>query len=261
MPFTQTTAVPVYFETKAPADPAGTIVFAHGAGGNAGIWFNQLAYFAARYRVIAFDHRGFARTPLPDGALRVQHFRDDVLALLDEHDVERAHLVGQSMGGFTALRTTLDAPDRVQSLTLSATTGGIHNPNPTEAARNLTKSEGRNAGGVLQTMAAATARRPALMQLYESINCFNTKFSWANLAHLLSAEDVVAWETLADVQPSTLIIAGAEDPLFPAEMLATLVPHFKQARIEIVQDSGHSPYFEQPETFNQLLEAHVESCA
>jgi 3-oxoadipate enol-lactonase len=235
-----------------------TIVFAHGAGGNAAIWFNQMAHFATDYQCVAFDHRCFARSPCPSGKITVQDFRDDLLAIMDTLDIEQAHLVGQSMGGFTVLRTALDAPDRVSSLTLSCTSGGIKNPNPTPAMRNLTQATGNDSSGVKATMAQATFRKPALIALYEAINNFNTEFSWDKLKNLLGREDVVTFEHLAQVQCPTLFIAGAEDPLFPAALLESFVPHFKDAQIEVIQDAGHSPYFEQPELFNQRLQQHLQ---
>ena len=261
MPFTTTTPTPVYYEVAQPEAQNGsfeTLIFAHGAGGNAGIWFNQLAHFGQNYRAIAFDHPGFGRSPLPGNPRRVQRFRDDLLAIMDEQDIERAHLVGQSMGGFTVLRTTLDAPDRVRSLTLSATSGGIHNPEPpTDAARELTTSDGRGTAAIKATMSAATKNKPAMMQLYESINNFNINFSWSNLSTLLNADDVVQWEELANIKVRAQIITGAEDPLFPSSTLAGFVPHFADGHIEVVADAGHSPYFERPEEFNRILAAHI----
>ena len=248
----------LYYETKGERGDRPTIVFAHGAGGNAAIWFNQIAYFSENHQVIAFDHRLFGRSDAPASPPTVQQFRDDVLGLLDLHDIERAHLVGQSMGGFTALRTALDAPDRVASLTMSATSGGIINPKPTDAVKILTRSGDRNVGGVKDTMSNATKANAPLMQLYESINNFNVNFAWSKLSNLLGPDGVIALETLNNVSAPTLFIAGAEDPLFPADLLASYVPHFQQANIEVVADAGHSPYFEQPQLFNQLLEQHIQ---
>lgn len=253
MPFLDTRDVPVYYETKGEG-PA--LVFAHGAGGNAAIWFNQIAHFSDRYQVITFDHRCFGRTPVPDQTLSVHDFRDDLLALLDTLDIESAHLVGQSMGGFTVLRTALDAPDRTLSLTLSSTSGGIYNPDPPPSLRNLTT--GDNVEGVKATMSQATKSRPELMQLYESINNFNVNFDWAHLSTLLGKEDVVQHAELANVRARTLIIAGQEDPLFPVETLTSFVPYFNDGRIEVIANAGHSPYFEQPDVYNPILAAHLE---
>ncbi len=255
MPYLERADARIYFENSGAADGE-TIVFAHGAGGNAGIWFNQVAFFSPRFQTITFDHRCFARST-PQETVNVHEFRDDLLALLDDAQVERAHLVGQSMGGFTVLRCALDAPDRVATLTLSCTTGGIVNPNPTPAMQNLTSSSGRGQEGIKASMSRVTREKPALMQLYEAINNFNTEFSWEKLRTLLGREDVVQLEQLQDVACPTLIFAGREDPLFPPELLQSFIPHFKNADIEVVEDAGHSPYFEQAEVFNRRLEQHI----
>lgn len=256
MPVLQRDRAQIYYESKGQG-PA--IVFAHGAGGNAAIWFNQIAEFAGDYQCIAFDHRGFARSPAQGDALSVQDFRDDLLAIMDELDVAQAHLVGQSMGGFTVLRTVLDAPDRVSSITFSCTSGGIYNPQPTAAVKNLTASRDDDASGVQQTMSAVSQRNTALMQLYESVNNFNTEFSWARLSGLLGKGGVVQHNELAAVACPVLFISGAEDPLFPPEQLKAMVPHFPNGKIEIIENAGHSPYFERPDVFNQILRAHIRA--
>jgi 3-oxoadipate enol-lactonase len=241
----------IYYEDAGEGE---AIVFAHGAGGNAAIWFEQVAAFRDRYRCLTFDHRRFARSPAPPETLTVPQFRDDVLALLDHLDIESAHLVGQSMGGFTALRLALDVPERVKTLTLSATSGGLPNPAPSDAMRSLTSSRGRGTGGVIATMARRTAADPVRLALYEAINAFNTEFSWEYLRGLRGP----ALEDLDAVRAPVLFIAGAEDPLFPQALLESYVPHFADARIEVVEDAGHSPYFEQPAVFNRLLGEFLE---
>ena len=260
MPILERDNAQIYYEVYGNSESAlsaGSIVFAHGAGGNAAIWFNQIAHFAPQYQVVVFDHRCFARSPTQT-PLSVHQFRDDLLGIMDVLEIERAHLVGQSMGGFTVLRTTLDQPDRVASLTMSATSGGIKNPNPSPAFRALTTSSGRSTDGVKASMSAATASQPALMQLYESINNFNQAFSWEKLGTLLTPEDVVHYTDLKQVSTRTLFIAGNEDPLFPAEQLGPMAEQFPHGHLVVVEDAGHSPYFEQPNVFNQILAAHLE---
>ncbi|MBH80494.1 MAG: hypothetical protein CMQ49_08305 [Gammaproteobacteria bacterium] len=247
---------PIYYET---AGEGTAIVLAHGAGGNAAVWFNQIARFSREFQVIALDHRGFGRTPAPAEPFTANQLRDDLLAVMDAQNIEQAHLVGQSMGGFTALRTTLDAPDRVLSLTMSATSGGIVNPNPTPALQNLAGSSASDTSGFSTTMSQATQQRPELMQLYASIGAFNVQFEWSILSRLLAPGNAIGLEQLGAVQCPTLFLAGSEDPLFPPDLLATYVPHFGNASIQVVPDAGHSPYFEQPEAFNAHLARHLEA--
>jgi 3-oxoadipate enol-lactonase len=255
MPTVNSNGTPIYYESQG-GGPA--IVFAHGAGGNAAIWFNQIAHFSDRYQCISFDHRCFARSPADPDSVTIPNFRDDLLTIMDTLEVESAHLVGQSMGGFTVLRCALDSPDRVITLTMSCTPGGAVIPEPTEAVQQLGT---RGADGIKATMAKKTFENPALVQLYSAIQSFNTEFSFAKLKNLRRPEDVIEHERLAAVKCPTLFVSGREDPLFLPEQLSALVPHFPDARIEIVEDSGHSPYFERPDVFNALLESHIESAS
>lgn len=236
----------IWFESHGEG-PA--ILFAHGAGGNAAIWYQQVAFFAARgFRCITFDHRTFARSPAPAESISTPQFRDDALAVLDAAGVDKAHLVGQSMGGFTVLRLALDAPDRVLSLTFSATPGGLPNPAPTDAAANLTRTDENAGSGILRTMSKKSAGNAPLLQLYQAVAGFNLDFRMTSLRAL--AKNPVSLEEAAGLKCPVLFVAGREDPLFPAELLAGYVPHIPGARLLVIEEAGHSPYFEQPEAFN-----------
>jgi pimeloyl-ACP methyl ester carboxylesterase len=179
--------------------------------------------------------------------------------VLDAAGVAEAHLVAQSMGGWTALRMLLDVPERVLTATLSGTPGGLENRQPTESARNLTANDDRGSSGVMATMSKATAKDPVRMQLYQAINAFNTEFTMSSLKGLGGADFIIKREMVAEAAKPVLFIAGDEDPLFPAELLSSYVPWFPDARIEVVQDAGHSPYFEQPQVFNALLADFIEN--
>lgn len=261
MPYAESGGARIYYESQGSGE---AVLFAHGAGGNAGIWFEQVAAFSDRYQCIAFDHRTFARSPADPASINPVQFRDDALAVLDALDVRDAHLVAQSMGGWTCMRLLLDCPERVRSVTMSGTPGGLENRQPTESVRNLTRSGDKGAddqvsSGVLATMSKATARDPVRMQLYQAINAFNTEFSMASLRSITLPEFEISAAMVAGVEQPVLFIAGAEDPLFPSDLLSGYVPWFRDARIEVVKDSGHSPYFEQPAVFNALLADFLEN--
>ena len=252
MPTAQSAGAAIYYETSGEGS---ALLFAHGAGGNAAIWFQQTAHFAERFTCIAFDHRGFARSPAPPSTLTAAQFRDDALAVLDAEGVDRAHVVAQSMGGYTALRLALDAPDRVASVTLSGTSGGLPNEQPSEALKALVS--GNASAGIAATMAQATKADKPKMALYAAISAFNTAFSFAKLAGLVGS----GGPSLADagrIACPVLFVAGREDPLFSPSLLTSYVPHFPNARITVVEDAGHSPYYEQPEVFNALLDEFLD---
>ena len=80
--------VDIYYESHGNAK--NTIVLAHGMGGNAAIWFHQITEFYKDYRVIAFDHRYFARSSCPPEQFLPALFPDDVMAIMDQEEIESA---------------------------------------------------------------------------------------------------------------------------------------------------------------------------
>src|SRR5262245_33121085 len=116
----------LYFERHGPELGSGApvVLFAHGAGGNAMSWWQQVPAFADRYTAITFDHRAFGRSrDVEDGPGRMA-FGTDAVALLDYLEIERVHIVAHSMGGRTAMALLRLVRERLASLTLSGTNAG-----------------------------------------------------------------------------------------------------------------------------------------
>jgi 3-oxoadipate enol-lactonase len=107
----------LYFEE---AGSGSAILFVHEFAADYASWEPQMRYFARRHRCITYSARGYtpSETPAAD-AFTYQHFRDDALAVLDHLGIERAHLVGLSMGAYSSLQVGLLRPERVLSLTLA----------------------------------------------------------------------------------------------------------------------------------------------
>ena len=125
MPLVRRPQASIYYETSGEGPP---LVFAHGAGGNTLVWWQQVPHFARRYRVLTFDHRGFGRSACEAGAETARHFAGDLAAVLDDAGIDRAALVCQSMGGWTGLQLARAMPARVAALVLSGTPAGIMTP-------------------------------------------------------------------------------------------------------------------------------------
>ncbi|MDA0225602.1 MAG: alpha/beta hydrolase, partial [Proteobacteria bacterium] len=94
------------------------LIFAHGLGGNHLSWWQQVPAFAGRFTCVVFAHRGFAPSSCTSNPPDPADYPGDLAALLDHLAIERAHLVGQSMGGWTVIGFALAHPARVLSLTL-----------------------------------------------------------------------------------------------------------------------------------------------
>ncbi len=227
------------------------LVFAHGVGGNHASWYNQIAFFSRWYRVLAIDHRGFGNShDAPDGP-GAAAFVDDLAGLLDAIGIERAIVVAQSMGGSTCLGFALRHPERTLALVMADTSGGITAPG--RLADRM--AEQRRLTDDLSQADRVVSRRfqetqPALTRLYLEIASFNDTNRRNLRGRALAAPSS---EDLARLTMPVLFINGSEDVLNApdvAEMVCQLVPG---AEIALIQDAGHSAYFEKPEAFNHVL--------
>ena len=115
--------------------------------------------------------------------------------------------------------------------------------------------------GIKEKISKTSFEAASLVPLYSSIQAFNTEFSFSRLSNLSRQEDQVDKSRLKNMKVPVLLVSGEEDPLFLPEQLSELVPYFHDARIEFVANAGHSPYFEQPDIFNKLLQEHIGNCS
>lgn len=241
--------VPLYYTEAGTGEP---ILFCHGAGGNAASWFNQFGEFAKDYRCIAYDCRGFGRSTCTAEQLRVGEFAADALAVLDALAIDSAHFVCQSMGGWAGVRVALDHPERIRKLVLSDTIGGIALPSGIESLASVGK---RVADARLKVAAIAASyprKNPAGAFLYGQLSDFNRLPDVALGKALLADAALVPVERARRLRLPILIFSGTDDVLWPPAVLAELAATLPTAeRFEI--DSGHSPYFENPRVFNQVL--------
>ncbi len=115
--------VKLYYEEAGQGTP---ILFVHEFASDHRGWEPQLREFGKRYRVIAYSARGYTPSDVPASAdvYSYQHVMRDCVAVLDHLKIESAHIVGLSMGGYTALQVALNHPARVRSMTLAGTGSG-----------------------------------------------------------------------------------------------------------------------------------------
>ena len=249
--------VSIYYETRGDG-PA--VVFAHGMGGNAMSWWQQVPSFVRRHRVISFDHRGFARSPCPPEQFLPARFADDLLAILDQEGIERAALVCQSMGGWTGMGLARRAPERVSALVLCSTPGGVETPAIREARAQIAAGLAREGGAVRGNLALAPdypKREPEKALLYDQINGLNPGVPPDALARLGGPECLVEPADLKGFATPTLVIACEHDQLFPPKAIHDVAAAIPGAELYDFAGVGHSSYFEDPQAFNARVGAFV----
>ncbi|GAA4647450.1 alpha/beta hydrolase [Pontixanthobacter gangjinensis] len=229
------------------------LVFIHGAGGNAAVWFQQVEAFAPNHTVICIDLPGFGQTPARDGGFDPDRLDEVVLEVMDHAGVEKGTLIGQSLGGWFALRAALAAQERVEHLVLSCSMAGVaHGPAMQAFAAALQNigPEGLAEMTLSEQFEKASATKSFL---FRQITAFNPPPNPAAIGPLFAPSALLPEEQLAKIPFPVLMISGEDDPIWPPGSLAAMADNFPHAQQKVISGTGHSPYFERPKSFNRML--------
>jgi 3-oxoadipate enol-lactonase len=241
------------------------VMFLHGIGGRRQNFAAQLPVFAETFHAAAWDARGYGESDDYEGALEFSDFSHDMISVLDHFDVEKAHLVGQSMGGRISLDFYALFPDRVATLTLC----GVHASfgEFTEAQRRefvdrrsrpLT-DEGKTPADIAPALAShltAPDKNPEIYaQIVASISALHVG------SYIKTVEATTHYDRsgiLGEIEIPTLVVVGEHDALTSVEMKRDLASRIPGARFEIMADCGHMANMEQPQEFNRLVGGFLE---
>jgi 3-oxoadipate enol-lactonase len=249
----------IYYEAcgEGPA-----IVLVHGLGGNHAVWFQQVAYFAADHTVVTMSQRGFAPSGGDQTHYDVALLVSDLEAVMTAAGVSRAVVVGQSMGGWTALAMALAHPDKVDALVLADTLGGIHDDEIAAHMRKVAESAAQLRSqppplGVHPALGASFCRdHPDLGYLYQTLATFGSPAP-DSIVRQLGVTRVTA-QKLSSLKVRTLFLVGSEDNLFPPALIERAAKYIDGAQVTVIPGAGHSPYFEQPRAWNSVVSSFLE---
>jgi 3-oxoadipate enol-lactonase len=227
-----------------------TLVLCHGLGGNHAVWWRQIQPLAQHYRVVTWDQRGFGNSTATTGRVGINEAAVDLIAVLDALQTDAAHLVGQSMGAFVALRAALDNPHRVRSLVLSTTLAGA-DPQYTRALRALAPARRRRDSHPVLSPTFSRSH-PDLAVLYNLISGFGIKPQATAMLDSMAAHRFSDGE-LASFGPATLFVAAAHDSLCPPHTMKSAAERIPGAAFTVLRDASHSAYYEHPEMWNETV--------
>ncbi len=249
----------LYYEVVGDESSGATpLVLSHGAGGNHASWFQQVSRFAKDRLVVTWDHRGYGRSSDRGDRTGPLVATGDLLAVLDALDIDRADLVGQSMGGWSVVGAALARPGLARSMVLADTIGGF----TTEAVlAGLGHARPRGPehdvlGGHPALGEAFSARSPELAHLYQSLGRMGSADGDLVIKRLL---DVTYGEAeAARLTMPVLLIVGDHDQLFAPAAIRALANLLPDARVVEIVGAGHSPYFEDPRSWNHAVDAFLD---
>jgi 3-oxoadipate enol-lactonase len=256
--------VRLYYEEVGEGEP---VLFAHEFASDHRGWEPQLREFGKRYRCIAYSARGYAPSGVPadKSAYSYLHVMRDCVAVLDHLQIERAHLVGLSMGGYTALQVALNHADRVRSITLAGTGSGSERWF-TEEFRQQSRAladafEREGSAPVAATYVLSSARVPFLVKDPRGFAEFAKQLAEhdaqgsANTSRGFQGARPSLHDFESDIRKlavPALIVVGDEDDhcVAPSLFLKAAIP---ASGLVMLPKTGHVVNLEEPDLFNEVL--------
>jgi 3-oxoadipate enol-lactonase len=239
---------------KAPA-----VLMIQGLGADKHGWDMQRFPLSLNYRVIALDNRGAGRSDKPFGHYTLEQMADDAIAVLDAAGVERAHVVGASMGGAISQIIGLRHPHRVVSLTLACTACRNH-PWRRELLQGWAAVANERGMGAMAAEAARWVIGP------RSFRRLLPAFGWlgplalgrtshafvSQVKAILEVDETVA-EQLEQVDIPTLVLVGNQDILTPRGDSEDIAARMPNAELVVISGAAHGFMVEHATTFNRVL--------
>jgi 4,5:9,10-diseco-3-hydroxy-5,9,17-trioxoandrosta-1(10),2-diene-4-oate hydrolase len=260
----------LHYHEAGPEDAA-TVVLLHGGGPGASAWSNfgrNVPVLARHFRTLAVDQPGFGRSPT--GAITDHYFThaaDALISLLDETGIERVHLIGNSLGGGTAVRFALRYPDRAGKLVLMGPGGlslNVFAPDPTEGVKRL--MEFGAPPGPSREKLAAFLRTLVYNQRLVTDELIEERYEAASAPEALRAmrsmgasftdparlEDGLLWREAHRLANEVLLIWGREDRVNPVDGALVALKLIRRVRLHVFGGCGHWAQLERFDEFNRL---------
>lgn len=224
-------------------------VLLHALGTDRRIWLYQVPAFCGRVPTLLVDLRGHGHSSAPAGDWSVADMALDVVRLLRHLGIEKAHLVGLSMGGMVAQQFALDYPYATASLVLADTISAA--PLDAEASAFTTAGSMREIAEARITQAFSDAVNPVMRgHLIENMALMD-KDAYVRAARAIAAFDVTA--RLGEIERPTLAVVGEADRTVPLAVMEDLAARIRGARLVRLPGAGHLSNMERPREFNQAV--------
>ncbi|HWC83533.1 MAG TPA: alpha/beta hydrolase [Pseudonocardiaceae bacterium] len=250
---------------------AHAVVFLHGTSGHLEAFTRNFTAHA-EYDLHAIDMLGHGYTGKPDHPYEIADYVRHLLDYLDAVGVEKAHVVGESLGGWVGARAAIDHPERVRSLQLLCAGGTVANPAVMERIRTSTKQAVASDDIELTRerlrllMAGEADATEELVQVRHAI--YHQPDFVSNVDNLLSLQDMqrrqrnlLRPDDLARITQPTLIVWGRQNPFGEVPEAAAMHEAIPGSQLELFENCGHWPQHEQADRYNPISLAFLRKAA
>lgn len=247
------------------------VIFLHGTSGHLEAFIRNLPAHAELYDCHAIDMMGHGYTDSPPQAYRISGYVDHLVAYMDAVGIERAHFVGESLGGWVAARLAVDFPDRVGKLTLVAPGGTVANAEVMERIKTSTRA------AVECDDIGLTRKRLELLMFDPTHNVtdelvdvrhaiYHRESFVKAIDRLLALQeienrepDLLTVEQMNSIKAPTLIVWGMENPFGKVPEAHRMQESIPGSQLELFEECGHWPQHEHADRFNALNLAFLAS--
>lgn len=239
------------------------VIFLHGTSGHLEAFVRNIPAHATKYHCHAIDMLGHGYTGKPDYPYEIPLYRDHLLSYMDASGIDKAHLVGESLGGWVSGRTAIDNPERVASVQLLCAGGTVANPEVMERIKTSTKlavstDEIELTRKRMRLLMADPADATEELVAIRHIIYHQPDFV-ANIDNLLCLQDmqtrqrnILRPEDLAQITAPSLIVWGRNNPFGEVPEAAAMHAAIPDSELVIFDDCGHWPQHEQAQSYNDL---------
>jgi pimeloyl-ACP methyl ester carboxylesterase len=216
-------------------------------------WFSYsrvLPLLDKKYRVYAIDQRGHGDSDRPEKGYAMKDFAADVAAFMDAKNIAKATIVGHSMGSFVALQTVLEAPQRVEKLVLIGTATTARNDVTLDLQKTIMNLKDPIDEKFARDFQVSTSAETLPDEFINEVVRQSLKLParvWKSALAGVLAEDYKS--RLGKIKAPTLIVWGDKENIFPRAEQDLLKAGIAGSTLKVYAGSGHSPHWEQPETF------------
>ncbi|MGW4339815.1 alpha/beta fold hydrolase [Rhodococcus koreensis] len=240
------------------------LVLMHGTGGHLEAFAHNIGPLSQHYRVIAFDFPGHGFSSLADTDLEIADYSAHLLGLLDTLQIERAHLMGESLGGWLAAKFAPAHRDRVASAILNTPGGRRADPVVMNRIYTLTMAAVEN-----PTPTNVRTRLEWLMANPDSVTdelvdirrrIYSREGFVASMKHILCLQqeeprqrNLISDEELAAISCPTLVVWTSDDPSAPASVGEKMTATIPRGEFAYLTEAGHWPQWEQSTEYNKLV--------
>lgn len=234
------------------------VVFLHAFPLDRTMWAAQTSALAGHHRCLAIDLRGFGESS-PTPPFEMDRYADDVIGVLDAVGVDRATIVGLSMGGYIAFALWRRHPERVRGLVLADTRAAADTPDGRKRRQELielAQTAGPAAVAERQLVGVlgktTRERRPDVVEIVRAIMARASIDAIVGALRAMVARPD-STQTLGTISVPTLVVVGDEDVITPLEEARAMHQAIAGSRLEVLTGAGHLSSVERPAAFNAVL--------